>query len=515
MSNQLAHKTIDNLFEKYNADDYMTSKIQTYICDQLPAIFENMDRIHNERIIRIQELSAEQDVFIQCFLNKNQYFYIPTTEKFFYYDGLHYQEINEDDILYNVLSTITKDRSNLMSWKQRTKINIMKRIKENSLLNTIPESDTIQYVLDILCPTLFSKRSEAKYFLTILGDNILRKNTNLIHFIYSKSKQFLQSLNNICQMHIGIGLYQSFRHKYYEHVYQDCRLVKINETVKTDIVWNSLVYQSSLDIICVACHYSIRYKSSDQYLSEFSNDEVLTKSVFFIKELQPEDVIQKFIQEYLDTSTDAHISMSWKNMQYLWKQFLDSKNLPSIIFMQNLKQLITEKLKVFYKEDQEVFIGVYSKHLPAIQKFLTFWNDTMVFDETEYELEIEEIILLCKKWCQNRGESLCILNDKQMIDVLINYFPNIEIENEKYISKIRCRLWDKQLDIQIALDKLVENIRLSNQQSFNYSIYDAYSFYCKQQNTINVSKSYFEKYIFDHFPQYVVDGKFLSNEWSV
>ena len=85
-----------------------------------------------------------------------------------------------------------------MSWKQRTKINIMKRIKENSLLGSIPESDTIQFVLDILCPLLFANRTEAKYFLTILGDNILRKNTNLIHFIYPKSKQFLQTINNIC-----------------------------------------------------------------------------------------------------------------------------------------------------------------------------------------------------------------------------------------------------------------------------------------------------------------------------
>jgi hypothetical protein len=48
----------------------------------------------------------------------------------------------------------------------------MKRIKENSLLKSIPESYTIQSVLDLLYPTFFPSKVEAKYFLTILGDNI-------------------------------------------------------------------------------------------------------------------------------------------------------------------------------------------------------------------------------------------------------------------------------------------------------------------------------------------------------
>ena len=523
---QLAHTKIDEIYEKYADNEYMLTKIDIYICQQLPSIFENMERLHIERSNRIRELSTEQDNFIQYFLNNNQYFYVSSTELFFYYDGLHYYQINEDDILYQVLSTISKDR-NLMSWKQRTKINIMKRIKENSLLGTIPESDTIQFVLDMFCPLLFPNRTEAKYFLTILGDNILRKNINLIHFIHPKSKHFLQTLNNICQATIGGGLAQTFKYKYYEHDYQDCRLVKINETVKSELVWNSNITQHVLDIICVACHYSVRYKSSDNYLIDCSNDNELLKSVFFMKDIQPSDLIGQFIGEYLDINNtqeghQSNMIISWKNMQYLWKQFLESKNLPSIVFMQTLKQLVIEQLKNYYKEEQDVFVGIYSKHLPAIQKFLSFWNETMIFDETESDLEIEEIIILFKKWCQIKNESPSQLNDKQIIDLLINYYPNIEIEHDKYISKTRSVLWDKQMDIEVAMDKLKESIRhkynnelrpTSPGNNMNYSIYDAYSFYCKQNNSQNVSKSYFEKYIFDNFNQYIVDSKFLSCEW--
>jgi hypothetical protein len=96
----------------------------------------------------------------------------------------------------------------------------------------------------------------------------------------------------------------------------------------------------------------------------------------------------------------------------------------------------------------------------------------------------------------------------------MNYYPNVEIENEKYILKTRSVLWDKQMDIVVALDKLKELLRGdTNINTMNYSIYDAYSFYCKQNNMQNVSKYYFEKYIIDNFNEFIVDSKFLSSEW--
>jgi len=175
-------QTVIALYDKYSQDPYMLQKINSYICGQLPNIFENMKLNHYQRTLRIEELTTEQDAFIQTFLTNNQYFYVSATDKYFYYDGIQYQLISEDDILHKVLSTISNGR-NLMSWKQKTKISIMKRIRDNSLVNSIPESETIQRVLDTLFPSIFATRNEAKYFLTIIGDNIRRKNNGLIHFI--------------------------------------------------------------------------------------------------------------------------------------------------------------------------------------------------------------------------------------------------------------------------------------------------------------------------------------------
>jgi len=524
--------TVEAQYEKYRSDPYMLLKTNNYICNQLPTILENMKRTQVERANRMEEMTNDQDLFIQTFLNNNQYFYVASTEKFFLYDGIHYHLYSEDDILYNVLSSITRDRS-LMSWKQRTKLMIMKRIRENSLFKSIPESETIQQVLDAICPTLFSCRTEAKYFLTMLGDSLLKKHGNLIHFIHPNAKHFIREINNISQLLLGVSLSQSIRHKYHEHTYADCRLVKISDSIKSELIWNPILTQYALDMLCVACHYSIRYNSSDEYILQNCNDDGLIAHVFLMRDLSPTSVIEQFVNEYLDifetsdTTLQLHSTqITWKNMQFLWKHFLDSKNLPSIVVLQFLKSKLTETLASYYHAQTDLFVGIYSKYLPSIQRFLQFWSETMIVDENESELEIEEIALLVRKWSTaNSG-----LNNKQMLDVLSYYHPTLEIDRDKYISKVRCILWDKQMDIQVALENLQETIRSSylientlsqsdaTSGSRNISIYDAYLFYCKYHSSATdrkllVSKSYFEKYVFDHYDHYVVDAKFLSSAW--
>jgi hypothetical protein len=167
----------------------------------------------------MDELTAEQDMFIQHFLYNNRYFYHPSTETFFYYNGDRYRQYGEDDILFNVLSTISKD-ANLMQWKHKTKATSMNRIKENQLYMGIPEADTIQAVLNLFCPAIFKTKTEAKYFLTILGENIVGKTrsadddvvaASLIHIVPASTKQFIHRLNTLCQSWFGCNLSQTFK----------------------------------------------------------------------------------------------------------------------------------------------------------------------------------------------------------------------------------------------------------------------------------------------------------------
>ena len=69
MSNQeRIIEAIKEIYEKYEQNPFMEQKVTNYVCSQLPLIFENIERTHNERSQRIDELTAEQDSFIQHFL---------------------------------------------------------------------------------------------------------------------------------------------------------------------------------------------------------------------------------------------------------------------------------------------------------------------------------------------------------------------------------------------------------------------------------------------------------------
>lgn len=551
-----SEKTIHDLFEKYKDDPYMTSRSYNYICCQLPNILEGFKKDHMQRVQRMDDLINEQYTFVQSFLISNQYFYIPTTEKFFYYDGLNYKVYTEDDILYHILSSISKDRS-LLCWKQKTKLHIMRRIKDNNLLKSVPESSTIQYVLDSLYPCLFETKTEVKYFLCILGDNIFKKNTDLIHFMDSKSKKFIRELNNICQFLFGVQLCNTIKHKYYEHDYMQCRMVKINETVQSDHIWTPIINSVTLDMLCVACHYSTRYGNSDDYLLNSSNDETFINNVFYLKNTNQDQLVNIFINDYLQIkkctnpedivetiiidaiTNNASISnisqINWKDMQYLWKQFLDSKKLPTIIFQQPLKNILISKLSSYYKETYDSFIGISSKHIPFIKRFISFWEDSiqMVEDDPyEMEFKINEISFLFKKWCILHNEFYKPINDKNIIDLIYYFFPDVKIENEKYIYKIKCSLWDKQSDIQLGLyhfKKTMKDIHMKSLPTqpvdidniipVNIGIYDAYIFYCKFISGFHktheqiVSKTYFEKYIFQYMQEFVIDNKYISMDW--
>uniref|UniRef100_A0A6C0K0U2 Uncharacterized protein n=1 Tax=viral metagenome TaxID=1070528 RepID=A0A6C0K0U2_9ZZZZ len=524
-----AHRVIDELFTKYANNPYMLERTYNYICQQLPNQLEVLDRTHELRISRIEELTVEQHAFITEFIAKNQYFYVPATELFYHYDGKHYRLYNEDDILHQILTLITKDKQ-LMCWKQRTKVYIMKRIKENILLKSVPESYTIQNVLSVLHPTIFSTRTEAKYFLTIIGDNIFKKNSHLIHFLHANSKHFIRELNAMCQGFLGTNLFQTIKHKYHEHSYQHSRILKINDIIKNEAIWRPLLMTWSLDILCVACHYSMRFNCSDDFLLH-TNDEPLCQSVFYLNRNDPSNIVDHFIADYLQknqrqptratrslqneesshnfsSNTDEIDSknitgqITWKNMQYLWKYFLESKNLPAILFQQALKTIFTQKLSEYYKPEIDSFVGIFSKHLPAIQKFISFWEETITIqeDDIEHDFEIDELSILFKLWCENQGETVSSFNHSQLLNLIDYFYPNIEIDQDKYIYKIHCSLWDKQLDVQTVMESLLEN-------GERLSLYDAYRFYCQNcpraKQTLIVSKSYFEKCVYSRFSDYI------------
>lgn len=517
---------IKSLFEKFEDNEYMNHRLKNHIINYLPNILENEMKNHEKRINRNNFLTSEQNTFIQVFLNKNKYFYLSNNNFFYEYNDERYLIVKEDDIIHKLLSSISNDRV-LLEWKHKTKINIIKQIKDRSLFSSIPETDTIQNVLNELYPSFFISKNVAKYFLTVIGDTILKKPSNLTFLIGSKMKQFINEIENVAFLSIGINnIGNNFVTKYHEtNSYENYRLVKINENFTNDI-WREILKKIGLDLLCVAVHYSKRYENSDKFIDTKSDDDLLNYTNY-LKNNNNLNIVNEFCNKFI-VITIPEYKMGWKNLHFLWKQFLFNSNLPTIMFSNTLKNLLKEKYE--YDEENDSFLSITSKYLPVYSDFIKFWESTIIYHyhdseitnfnvELDYELELDEIYSLFKNWIKQTNESILSngnISEENILKILKHFFPSIEIMEDKYILNVSCSLWKKIEDINDSFIFIQEQILLENKLpliSFD-NVYNYYYKYCnKNAKKLIVSKRYFEKYLYFKLPDYIVYEKFIDINW--
>lgn len=507
---------ITELFKKYDHSDYMMQRIHNHIVNYLPNTLDNEFKNYGQRLNRNTYLTNEQQIFIQVFLSKNQYYYLPSNNFFYEYNGKNYFIVKEDDVIHKLLSTISKDRV-LLQWKHKTKINIIKQIKDRNLFNSIPETDTIQNILNVLYPSIFASKNTAKYFLTIIGDNILKKNNNMIFLVTPQMKKLLNELDNIAFSSIGYSNTTSnFMTKYHEnHTYENCRLIKMNENFSND-VWRDVLKRIGLDLLCVAAHYSKRYENSDKFI-ENKSDEELKLYTNYLKCTNPNKIVCEFSNKYIIESKNE-VKIEWKNLHFLWKQFLSSNNLPNVIYSNTLKNIL--KNIYTYDETTDSFIGITSKYLPVHIDFINFWENTITIHNTETifdnELEIDELCSLFKFWTKQSTEQLlsnCNISEENIVKILKHFFPSIEIVEDKYVLNVTCIFWNKMDEINNSFEYIKEQFKKESKLAL-ISFDDAYNYYYKYCNLnlckFIVSKRYFEKYLYFKFSDHIVYDKFIE-----
>lgn len=524
---------VKELFDKYEGSEYMIQRMKYHILSLLPNTLENECKNYEKRIIRKDYLTNEQQQFVQVFLNENKYYYLSSNGYFYFYNGKSYCIVREDIIHHQLLTTISKDRI-LMDWKYKTKSTIMKRIKERSLFSTIPETETIQCVLGLLTPSLFNNRDEVKYFLAIVGDCLLKKQSDITYLIRPKTRKYLQSLDTVAQMSVGtLNIFSNFVTKNHENYnYDHCRLLNMNKTMSIDI-WHDILNKYGLDILCVASHYSNRYESSENYIHNLMENDEVKRYTLFMKENKPETIINTFCAEYIQDAENGDdspsYSIQWKNMHYIWKQFLSQRSLPNVVFLNTFKALLKDKYE--YNDNIDGFMNITSKYLPHISNFIQFWSssiNTSIVEEDkllETEFEIDEIVFLYKKWCNDNDISgLNNMSELEVLKIINHFFPTVDIVDNKYILGIECNLWNKQSDINTVLVKLKSHYKMNSQITNNsdtmIAFDDAYEFYSKNcvkpsKSHRNVSKQYFSKYISSKLCDYIEYDNFISHSWYI
>jgi len=521
-------KKLIELFEEYEGNNYVTSRLEYYI-QNLPTWINNDINNYEKRMNRTNELTNEYEIFCKIFLSKYKYFYLPSNNCFYEYDDKTYKIIKEDNIHYQLLYTITIE-GKLVQWKHKTKTHIIKLIKERNLFTSIPETYTIQAVLGFLQTTLFENKDSAKYFLTVLGDNILKKNNEFIYIVTQNTKKILGLIEDIGLLTLGSSIVQNFITKHHDsHNRGNYRLIKtIDITVSLDVI-KEILNKIGVDLLCVASHYSKRYNNAECYLTlkkkENENTELTKHALFFVNN-SSQQIIDDFVSKCLTESSDETFIISWKNMHYIWKLYLSHINIPNMIYSNHLKEIL--KTKFSYKADNDSFTKITSKYLPQISMFLHFWEKYITIDNSSFnEYEIDELLCLYK-YVNTQSVSI---TENEMIKFINHFFsPEVFILENKFVINIKCSLWNKCDNIQSFLDyykcsQITNKNDSNNENSIDQGLlpiddlYNSYQSFCNASMYVNntsnmiVSKHYFENYISNELKQFIQFEKFIGVGW--
>ena len=552
--------TIAILSEIWNANaaipgnEYILERIHTYVKTQLPQSIKNYQTAHSERETRKKSLALVADEITESFLNRTKYFYCPASELYFTYNNqVRYSLIHEDEIHHRILSFTSASSSNASyggatasasistSAKYRIKNKIIKSIQSRDILSSIPESRTIQNVIGQLYPALFRTRDHAKYFLTILGDVLLKKSAPLVYFIPPVAKEFIKDLGGECYSLFGSAsnaFTTAFKFKYYEHQYKDCRVVDINApaTPSSASLLSSPpgsrnagfrlshmpdLKSTVIDVFCVAAHYSHRFGSADDFLRLHCKTPEVGAHAWFLRDRTDQQIIHEFV-EYATEPASADHEISMTNMLYLWKMYLSEFRLPTMFFAATLRAKLAEYASVSVasvaSEVSDAFPHRTSRYLPVVSQFRQFWGEHCIVNDTEIELEIDELSTLFKDYTASAGSASASASasDTTLLGILRHFYPDIIIEDDKYILNVGCRLWNKNAEINEYLLQFKEQC-ISHNLSFPQPLYNAYEYYCGRCYAATkrriISKRYFEKYFMEEYSEYLDENSMITINW--
>ena len=201
-------------------------------------------------------------------------------------------------------------------------------------------------------------------------------------------------------------------------------------------------------------------------------------------------------------------------MHYIWKLYISKNSFPFMFYSNTLKNLLKERLQN-YDEVTDTFYGVTSKYLPCVQKFLQFWEETIV--EATFGYDIDEIAEIFNKWTKNEQDTNILtestkpenISEQDVVKIISHFYPLKVIESGKTIMNIGCSLWNKSIDIELALTLLKETNKVEL-----ILIDDAYKYYlkyCRKNKREHVvNKQYFEKYVNITLQEVIEFDNFIS-----
>lgn len=457
---------IGELREKYRENAHVLQRLDVIVAN-LPSLLATADADHAQQMVKRSENAVQKMAFIQNFLAQHQYYYIPQTDQYVHYDESVYSLVTEDDITHHLM--VSMDR-NLLRWKFKIRIHVLKRIKDHPLSTACPDSVTIGKVTRALSPCFFASKSYARYFLAVLGDALLGKRT-LTYFMHKSFKTLMQLIgHSFCEL-LNKNIADDFKYKYYDHDFKSCRILH-------GVCPERAFKIHAPDLAVTAMYLSTKYGSADVYLGQCSGCEFATK-VARLSLTTPATLVQSFLDEY----TLPGGPIPYKSMNFLWRTFLQRNSLPFVVSQVNFKHILSE-MGVY--DAQADACRVAAKFEPMLLNFQNFWTQHITPDVGGDTYEITELVELYNAWCDSK--TLHITAPECLAWLQQEWSANTA---EGKVDRIWCALWDKAVDI----DNAVELYKLQNAVVDPERMFDFYVEQTQKHSKMIVTKAYFLHYI--------------------
>lgn len=418
------NKQVRLIYEEYKNDKEIIKKFISLLQTSIPVQLKSLKNYNIQNNNKIQQQKLDDD-FIVDYMKKCNYYYCNRSEIFIHYNKKHFVQYSEDDILHEILSTLSIKSFQMNKYKVNKLI--IKKIKDLSPLSIQPENETIYNVTQYFI-SCWNNRKMIKYFLCMIGDCLLKKKTNQYIYIVPKGlKKIIRLIDTEYYSNFGTSnILGNIKLKYYEHDYSLCRLIFLSYTGKEPMKES---YKYFIDILNVSCYYSNKYGDTDNYLKEYNKDAALNDHILYLTKRNENNIIDNFVETSLTICNDSVIH--YKDMLFIWKKYLEYENIPNIMFNDTMLQKI--KTKIEYSSENEYFKNVTSIYLPCISGFTNFWEENLQ-ESIDNSITIDELIVLFK----DVKDIKIVINQEFIMDLISHYYPEVIIENYtiKYIKRV-------------------------------------------------------------------------------
>jgi len=488
-------ENVKKLYTQYESDEEGLTRLTTYVMQDINDMMEMYEEEKKEK----KEIEDKIVDYISTFFykNANKYYSCVVRDKqkiYIKYDGCNFEVCNKDHIWHEIITDLNPHKYPLLSkFKHDIAKRALNQVLGNDVFNCIPESPTIQKIIEFFNPLFLKTKEDVKYFLCAIGDSVCKINNDILYYVSELSREFLTELNVYYGDYFGEELMKQFKFRYRGYPYIKSRLIKFKRSIKNISYWNTFVKNNFFNILIVGIHYSSRYGGSEKYIQKQHRE--IQNRILYLKGKSHEDVLNEFQKDFLKESEGGNLTQD--EYYFLWKIFCESKNMPLIIYKQEFLNKISN------------YPNMTSDYLIGIRHFRTFWKETIVVDKNG-EYEISELNELFTIWLN--GNKVNTVNEYQLLDIIKHFFPEVSFYGKNLLN-IRCNLWNKCEDIQKCLNNSKEKLKEKDHNMLE--IYKLYCIYAGQHDFTNiVSKKFFEKYMESNISsEYLKNNKVLKGFW--